>query len=90
MSARIQELEDALSELQASVSAEKHPLLQAIDDDERGHSPVPVSAATENNVPVAGETPDELSEALGTLTIRPFGESQFHGETASSEACCSL
>ncbi|KAF8517909.1 hypothetical protein BU17DRAFT_91337 [Hysterangium stoloniferum] len=84
MSARIHELEDALASLQASVSAEPHPLLQGVDDEERSRSPIPVAALNETSVPVA-DSQDDLTEALGTLTIRPFGESQFHGETASSE-----
>ncbi|GJJ11466.1 hypothetical protein Clacol_005699 [Clathrus columnatus] len=92
MSARIHDLEEALARIQASVSAEPHPLLQpADDDDERSRSPIPVAALIETNIPPT-ETPDDLAEALGTLTIRPFGESQFHGDTASSEVsfCISL
>lgn len=85
MSARIHELEEALARIQASVSAEPHPLLQPVDDDdERSKSPIPVAALIEAAAPPT-ETPDDLAEALGTLTIRPFGESQFHGDTASSE-----
>lgn len=85
MSSRIHQLEEALSNLQAAISAETHPLLQPAEDDERLRSPIPVTAVTtEANMYPSG-SPDELSEALGTLTIRPFGESQFHGETASSE-----
>lgn len=83
MSTRIHDLEDALSVLQASISAEPHPLLLGVDE-ERSRSPIPIAAANDSNVPSI-DSPDELTEALGSLTVRPFGESQFHGETASSE-----
>ncbi|KAF8524198.1 fungal-specific transcription factor domain-containing protein [Gautieria morchelliformis] len=83
MSTRIHDLEDALSILQASISAEPHPLLSNLDTG-RPRSPIPVASVHEPNVP-SGESPDELTAALGSLAIRPFGDSQFHGETASSE-----
>lgn len=87
MSSRIHELEDALASLQATVSAEPHPLLdQTPAPVERPRSPIPVATITDNGTMV-NDSPDDLSEALGYLTIRPFGESQFHGETASSEVC---
>lgn len=84
MSARIHDLEEALSVLQASISAEPHPLLFGADSEERSRSPIPVAAVNESSVP-PNDSPDELTEALGSLAIRPFGDSQFHGETASSE-----
>jgi len=85
MSSRIQQLEEALSNVQGVISADIHPLLQTPDDgDERALSPIPIAAAIEPNASTT-QSPDELSKALGTLTIRPYDESQFHGETASSE-----
>jgi hypothetical protein len=83
MSTRIHDLEDALSILQSSISAEPHPLLSSADT-ERPRSPIPVTSVHEPSVPSI-ESPDELTAALGSLAIRPFGDSQFHGETASSE-----
>jgi len=86
MSTRIRELEDALGSLQATVSAEPHPLLDAAPEDEdRPRSPIPVATIAEGGATMGDQ--DELAEALGYLTIRPFGEAQFHGETASSEVC---
>lgn len=84
MSARIHDLEEALALLQASISAEPHPLLFGTDQG-RSRSPIPVAAVNEQSHVVLDDSPDELTEALGSLAIRPFGDSQFHGETASSE-----
>ena len=87
MSTRIRELEEALGSLQATVSAEPHPLLDsAPEDEERPRSPIPVATIVEGGAAIGDHT-DDLAEALGYLTIRPFGETQFHGETASSEVC---
>lgn len=84
MSARIHDLEEALSAIQASISAEPHPLLLGVEE-ERSRSPIRVTTVNEETSVPSIDSPDELTEALGSLTIRPFGESQFHGETASSE-----
>ncbi|KIJ55221.1 hypothetical protein M422DRAFT_774306 [Sphaerobolus stellatus SS14] len=85
MSTRIRELEEALGSLQATVSAEPHPLLDGPpEDEERPRSPIPIATIAEGGAAI-GDHSDDLAEALGYLTIRPFGESQFHGETASSE-----
>ncbi|KIK23287.1 hypothetical protein PISMIDRAFT_100858, partial [Pisolithus microcarpus 441] len=71
MSERIQQLEDALCELQAKHSMEPHPLLRS-----------ELSGAS-GDTTVVERTPD-LVEALGTLSISDTGVSRFFGPTGSS------
>ncbi|KAI6020870.1 fungal-specific transcription factor domain-containing protein [Pisolithus microcarpus] len=71
MSERIQQLEDALCELQAKHSMEPHPLLRS-----------ELSGAS-GDTTVVERTPD-LVEALGTLSISDAGVSRFFGPTGGS------
>ncbi|KAF7985878.1 hypothetical protein HWV62_43750 [Athelia sp. TMB] len=82
MSQRIQELEDALALLQASISTEKHVLLQ---NDLLLIKNIP----ERHRSPEQGTHEDPLAEpvdAFGTLTIDDSGESRYLGASAGSEA----
>ena len=86
MSDRIRQLEDALAQLQASVSKEPHPLLH--------ENAIVVDA---DNVDKPHESEDEVtgevSRALGTLSVSDQGLSRFFGSTGGSDlllVCCPL
>lgn len=77
MGKRITELEDALAELQAQVSNEKHPLLS----DELMLLKAPMSTA--NVAATMNDVSGLLSDSLGTLTLGD--RSKFVGPTASAD-----
>jgi hypothetical protein len=79
MSTRIKELEHALAKTQTGNS---HPLLR--DADPRDGATI----VTELEGTFAAEM-EEVSDAIGSLSIAMDGKTTYHGETASSEVCTS-
>ncbi|KAK0461217.1 fungal-specific transcription factor domain-containing protein [Desarmillaria tabescens] len=81
MGQRIQELEEALRDFQASTSTEPHPLLRQ----ELLVIKYPPGMALPST-----QTPDnttmELSDALGTLTIGDHGDAKYFGHSAGTES----
>ncbi|KZP18634.1 hypothetical protein FIBSPDRAFT_920393 [Athelia psychrophila] len=81
MGQRIRQLEDALALIQASISSERHPLLQ----DEL----FSVKYGSEQRPSVELELPRNLLaetvDAFGTLTIGDRGKSRYFGASAGSE-----
>ncbi|KAG7453080.1 uncharacterized protein BT62DRAFT_45886 [Guyanagaster necrorhizus] len=77
MSQRIRSLEDALAILQASVSEERHPLL----DDELLKIKFGAEAANRDRRPAETQAID----ALGTLTLTDEGDMRYFGRSAGSE-----
>lgn len=73
---RIQQLEDALAILQASVSTETHPLLQ----DEL----LQIKFGKKHTQPVLSSA-DALTDSLGTLTVGTHGDTRYFGPSAGSE-----
>lgn len=81
MGQRIQELEEALREFQASTSKEPHPLLRQellVIKYPSGMS-LPSTQSPDN-------TSMELSDALGTLTIGDHGDVKYFGHSAGTES----
>ncbi|KAK0212795.1 fungal-specific transcription factor domain-containing protein [Desarmillaria ectypa] len=81
MGQRIQELEEALRDFQASTSKEPHPLLRQellIIKYPPGMS-LPSTQSPD-------DTSTELSDALGTLTIGDHGDVKYFGHSAGTEA----
>ncbi|PVG02733.1 hypothetical protein CPB86DRAFT_750555 [Serendipita vermifera] len=71
---RIQELEEALAELQSQVSSKPHPLLAQS-----------LRTTTERPQPDGASDEDELIDTFGSLTIDTKGETVWYGPYAGSE-----
>jgi hypothetical protein len=86
LSTRVRELEDALQELQAASSTEPHPLLR--------RDLLLMKAPLESETVLAeGEpSPEDLEslDAIGSLSLRRSGRSNFHAQTAGSWVCLSV
>lgn len=80
MGQRIQELEEALRDFQASTSKEPHPLLR--------QELLVIKYPSGMSLP-STQNPDntsmELSDALGTLTIGDHGDVKYFGHSAGTE-----
>ncbi|KAF5372365.1 hypothetical protein D9615_009254 [Tricholomella constricta] len=86
MSYRIRQLEDALAILQATVSDQRHPLLQ----DELlkvKFGPEATESRLPSSSPSLGaeQVVDQSIDALGTLTLDDSGEVKYFGRSAGSE-----
>lgn len=80
MGQRIRFLEDALAVFQNSVSSESHPLLR--DDFLMvKFGPGIVANHRKPDTP----PPDDLAEALGTLTVGEHGDAKYFGRSAGTE-----
>ncbi|KAK0504722.1 hypothetical protein EDD18DRAFT_1126079 [Armillaria luteobubalina] len=78
---RIQELEEALRDFQASTSKEPHPLLR--------QELLVIKYPSGMSLPstqIPDNTSMELSDALGTLTIGDHGDVKYFGHSAGTEA----
>jgi hypothetical protein len=90
MDVRMHQLENAIAELQKSVSSQPHPLLVP-DVQIYTASTVPtVQRSSNDENPFrshqALDADAELARAFGVMSIFNDG-TQYHGETASSEVC---
>ena len=79
MSARIIQLEEALSSLQSQVSPEPHPLLS------EDHIKVPLAPKPQLEKSPMTEEETEVIDSLGAFSIGEKGEVTFHEATANSE-----
>ena len=80
MGRRIRELEDALAIMQASVSSERHPLLQ----DEHLKIKFPPEHSKDNDIQTSGL---ELADGLGTLSMSEEGHARYLGRSGGTEVC---
>jgi hypothetical protein len=79
---RIKELEYALSDAQAQTGVEgPHPLLQRATAKNHHDNHIETSALTT----IYDDDINEVSDAIGSLSIGLDGKARYHGETAGSE-----
>ncbi|CAA7269897.1 unnamed protein product [Cyclocybe aegerita] len=83
LEARMRSLEDALAIIHASESDEPHPLLSVGEDFEE---PEPEPDVLKPLVDEKSQSPQPLSETLGTLCVDTHGGSRFFGPTGGAES----
>ncbi len=81
MSTRIRQLEDALAILQASVSSDRHPLL----NDDLLRVKFGAEAAKQQQAEPLLPPENQAIDALGTLTLTDAGDMRYFGRSAGSE-----
>ncbi|KAJ3503887.1 hypothetical protein NLJ89_g8234 [Agrocybe chaxingu] len=83
LEARMRSLEDALAIIHSSESDEPHPLLSVGEDIE---DPEPEPDVLKPLVDEKSQSPQPLSETLGTLCVDTHGGSRFFGPTGGAES----
>lgn len=88
MTRRIQELENGLGTVYATISKEKHPLLSGEDTSTQGSSSADVPMFADPSPPVETDPSvygDDVIDCFGTLSVGTKGDSCFYGASARGE-----
>ena len=83
MTARIRDLETALSTTQAQLSAQPHPLLQETPLNRENEA---ILQILEGGA-ISGANAEELRDAFGSLSIGEHGQVKYHGQSAGAGVC---
>ncbi|KAH9170530.1 fungal-specific transcription factor domain-containing protein [Lactarius sanguifluus] len=88
MTRRIQELENGLGTVYATISKEKHPLLSGEDTSTQGSSSTDIPMFADPSPPVETDPSvygDDVIDCFGTLSVGTKGDSCFYGASARGE-----
>lgn len=84
LTARVRELESALSKTQAQISPQPHPLLEKKED----YGEIDTSHYEEDEQTSAEV--EEAADLVGSLSIGDQGRARYHGQSSASEVCYSI